>query len=818
MRVKIEEAGIGRHPSEKGVKRATHHGPDQRHGAVAPPAVGSRARRIEDPALLLGKGRYLDDIRIPGVMHCCFVRSPHAHALIRGIDGNPARKVPGVTAVLDATQLDAVLAQPRMPLGFPSTALPAGITPFVLARREVCFVGEAVAMVLAESRYVAEDAVHRVAVDYEPLPAVSDCRDGLRADAPKVRVESESNVLTTFSIAYGDVDAAFADAPHIFHADLWQHRGAAHPMEGRGVLARYDEQMSALTLWSSTQMAHDLAFTAAQMLGLNEREVRVITPDVGGGFGAKFLVYPEEIAVPAAALLLGRPVKWVEDRREHFLSSIQERDQHWSLDIATDGEGRIRGIRGAMIHDQGAYTPQGINCPYNSASSVTGPYIVPAFRLDVTVAQTNKVYAIPVRGAGYPQAAFAMERLMDLAARGLGIDRAEIRRRNLVPPEKMPYTKPLKVRSNVLVMLDSGDYPLCQEKALAAIGYSGFAKRQAEARQQGRFIGIGMAHGVKGTGRGPFETATVRVTPSGGITIFTGAMCMGQGVKTALAQICAAPLGVAPDQINVVTGDTSTVSLGIGGAASRLTVTAGNSVHLASQIVREKALLVAEGILEVGKADLRIENGWVHVDGVPDVKVSLAAIARRLRGTSGYALPRGVEPGLEATSHFRVDSLAYAHGFHVCEVEVDRHTGRVTILRYVAIHDSGKIVNPMVADGQLHGGIAHGIGNALFEYMAYDDQGQPATTTFADYLLPAAPEVPNLEILYHESPSPLNPLGVKGIGEAGTVPVAAAVVSAVEDALSAFGIDIRQAPITPVRILELLAERHVQVGEPVMQP
>ncbi len=773
--------------------------------AMAPRIVGSRARRIEDPALLRGKGRYLDDISVPDVLHCCFVRSPHAHALIKGIDLEEARDLPGVAAVLDATRLDDVLVQPRLALGFPSTVLPADITPFVLARREVCFVGEAVAMVLADSRYIAEDAAQRVIVDYEPLPAISDCRTGLTPDAPKVRLASASNVLTTFCLSYGDIDAAFAKAPHVFREDLWQHRGAAHPIEGRGVLARYDDQTRGLTLWSSTQMAHDLAFTAARMLGLEEKAVRVITPNVGGGFGAKFLVYPEEIAVPAAALLLRRPVKWIEDRREHFVSSIQERDQYWSLEIAAGEEGSILGIRGTMIHDQGAYTPQGINLPYNAASSVTGPYIVPAFHLDVTVAQTNKVYAIPVRGAGYPQAAFAMERLMDRAARELKIDRAEIRKRNLVPPEKMPYTKPLKVRSNKPVMLDSGNYPLCQEKALAAIGYSSFAARQAQARREGRYIGIGLAHGVKGTGRGPFESATIKVTPSGRIAIFTGAMCMGQGVKTALAQICAAQLGVEPDQIDVVTGDTSTVSLGIGGAASRLTVTAGNSVHLASQAVREKALLVAEDILEVSKADLTLENGYVRVAGA-DLKVSLGEISRRLRGTSGYALPLNVEPGLEASSNFRIDSLAYAHGFHVCEVDVDIETGHVRILRYVAIHDSGKIINPLVADGQLHGGIVHGIGNALFEYMAYNDEGQPVSTTLAEYLLPTATEIPHLEIVYHESPSPLNPLGVKGIGEAGTVPVAAAVISAVEDALAPFGVTISQTPITPIRIIELLEE------------
>jgi carbon-monoxide dehydrogenase large subunit len=766
--------------------------------------IGSRAKRIEDPALLRGQGRYLDDIKLADAAHCCFVRSPHPHALIKKVELQAARELPGVVAVLDADQLDAVLALPRMPLGFPTTTLPPNITPFVLARNEVCFVGEAVAMVVASNRYIAEDAAQLVTIEYNILPAVTDCMSSTASDSPKVRLDSESNILTKFRLAYGDFDAAFAAAPYVFHENLKQHRGAAHPMEGRGTLARYDEATATLTVWSSSQMPHDLALMTAEMLGLDEKLVRVITPDIGGGFGAKFLVYPEEIAVSAVALLLRRPIKWVEDRREHFLSAIQERDQYWSVEIAASEEGKILGIRGTLTHDQGAYTPQGINCPYNSASSVTGPYIVPAYCLDVVVAQTNKVYTIPVRGAGYPQAAFTMERMLDRVARELKLDRAEIRRRNLVPPEKMPYTKPLKIRANAPIVLDSGDYPLCQQKVLSAIDYNGFGERQIEARNQGRYIGVGLAHGVKGTGRGPFESATVRVSPSGRVSVLSGAVSMGQGVKTALAQICSAQLGVPIDRIDVVTGDTGAVSLGLGGFASRLTVTAGSSVHLAAQAVREKAIQVAADILEVSKEDLELNDGNVHVAGVPELNVSLARISRALRGVPGYSRPSDVEAGLEATKHFRTDSLAYAHSFHACEVEIDLATGNVTILRYVAIQDSGRLINPLIVDGQMHGGIVHGIGNALFERMGYDDQAQPITTTFAEYLLPTSTEIPNLEIMYHESPSPLNPLGVKGVGEGGTVPVAAAIISAVENALSPFDLKIEQTPITPIDILEML--------------
>jgi carbon-monoxide dehydrogenase large subunit len=499
---------------------------------------------------------------------------------------------------------------------------------------------------------------------------------------------------------------------------------------------------------------------------------------------------------------LGRPVKWIEDRLEHFVSAIQERDQLWDVEIAVDADATIRGVRGRLVHDQGAYTPQGINSAYNSATSVTGPYIVPAYALEVLVVQTNKVPTIPVRGAGYPQACFTMERLMDRVARELKLDRAEVRRRNLVPAAKMPYEKPLKNRAGAPIVLDSGNYAACQEKVLAAIGYAAFGERQGAERQRGRHLGIGIAHGVKGTGRGPFESGTVRVAPSGRISVYSGALAMGQGIHTALAQICAAELGVQPREIEVITGDTAYVSLGLGGFASRQLVTAGSSVQLAARTVREKALKVAAQQLEAAETDLELADGAVRIAGT-NRAITLAAIARLLRGVPGYSLPPGVEPGLEASMHWQTDQMAYAHSFHACEVEVDPGTGSVTILRYVALQDSGRLVNPLIVEGQVHGGVVHGIGNALYERMSFDDAGQPITTTFADYLLPTSTVVPTIEVLLHESPSPFNPLGAKGVGEGGTVPVAAAVISAIEDAL---GVHVTETPITPARIVELLAK------------
>jgi aerobic carbon-monoxide dehydrogenase large subunit len=765
--------------------------------------IGTRAKRIEDPALLRGKGRYVDDIELPGLLHAAFLRSPHAHALIGSIDTAAAREMPGVFAVLTAKELEKELTSLRMPLGFPTASLPDNITWFVLTPREVCFVGEAIAMVIAESRHVAEDALAAITVDYEALPAISDCRAVLDPSAPRVRLEGP-NLLTRFKVGYGDCRQAFDGAAHVIKETLFQHRGGAHPIEGRGVVARYESGEDRLTVWSSTQMAHDLWITLAALLGMAEDHIRVATPDVGGGFGCKFLVYPEEIAVAAASRLLGRPVKWIEDRMEHFTASIQERDEYWDMEIAVDGDARIRGLRGRLIHDQGAYTPQGVNCPYNAATAATGTYIVPAYDIDVWVAQTNKVPTIPVRGAGYPEGTFTIERLLDRVAAELGIDRAEVRRRNLVPTAKMPYEKPLKNRAGAPLVLDSGDYHACQEKVLAAIDYAGFAARQAEARKQKRYIGLGFAHGVKGTGRGPFESGTVRIAPSGRVSIYSGALAMGQGLHTALAQICAEQLGVRIEDIEVITGDTGYVSLGLGGFASRQTVTAGSSVHYAALKVREKALKAGAQFLEAAQTDLELADGTVRIAGT-NRSVKLGTLARLMRGVPGYSLPAGVEPGLESSFQWQTDQLAFANSVHACEVEVDVETGGVRLLRYVALQDSGRLVNPMIVEGQLHGGIVHGIGNALFEWMGFDENAQPVTTTFADYLLPTATELPAIELLFHESPSPFNPLGVKGVGEGGTVPVAAAVISAVENALEPFGVRISRTPVSPVDILRMLS-------------
>jgi carbon-monoxide dehydrogenase large subunit len=765
--------------------------------------VGQPICRIEDARLLRGAGRFVGDIVLPGALPVAFVRSPHAHALIEATDAAAARDLPGVAAVLTLDDLRPALAEPRLPRNPRATRQPPGSTPFILAEREVAFVGEPVALVAAKTRAIAEDAASLVAVTYTELPAVADCRRALEASAPKARLEMPGNALATFRTSYGDSDAAFRGAAQIVSCELFQHRGAGQPIEPRGCAVEISSS-GAMTVWASTQLAHDLHDSIATVLGLDENALRVASPDIGGGFGPKFCVYQEEVAVAAAARLLRRSLVWLEDRREHFLTAIQERDQLWSMEMALNADGTIRGIRGRLLHDQGAYALKDVNLPYNGATSLTGPYIVPACVIDATIVLTNKVAGSSVRGAGYPEACFAMERLMDRAAMALGLDRAELRRRNLIPPEKMPYEKPLKARSGASIVYDSGDYPACQAELLRAASWDTFPERQRAARTEGRYLGIGLAHAVKGTGRGPFETGIVRVAPSGRVSVATGACAMGQGLATALAQICADELGIAPEAVSVVAGDTALAPWGHGGFASRQLVTAGSSVRLAARAVAAKARTLASHMLEADERDLELVGGAVRLKGVAQKSVGLGEISRLLRGAPGYGFPPGIEPGLEANLPFMTEALAYANAFHVAEVEVDVETGGVRILAYHAIQDSGVLVNPRIVEGQVEGGIAHGIGNALFERMAYDDGAQPLTTTLAEYLLPAAPEVPRIATRYKQSPSPMNPLGAKGAGEVGTIPTVACVISAIENALLPFGVAIDEAPLDPPRLLALI--------------
>jgi len=605
--------------------------------------VGARIGRFEDRTLLTGQAQYLDDIHMAGMLEVAFVRSPHPHALIRGIDASAALALPGVHAVYSHADLAAVLTTDRIPQDKAGAKFPDTTWPVVLPKAETCFVGEPIAAVVADSRYIAEDAVALVDVEYEPLTPAADCRDAAAPGAPKAHLEARDNIVTEFRTDYGDCAAAFAAAEHVFAISLKQHRGAAHPIEGRGTIASYNAVANEMTVWASVQTPHKLRNGLMELLGVDESGVRVIVPDVGGAFGGKNLVYPEDVMVAVAARLLQRPIKWAEDRREHFLAAVQERDQYWDLEIACDAEGRIEGVRGTIIHDQGAYTLLGLHTPHNCSIGVPGPYVVPNYQIDVAVVETNKVGCVPIRGAGYPEASFAMERLLDEIARGLDIDRAELRRRNLVPADRMPYEHPMKTREGTPTIYDTGDFPACQVQALETADYAGFAQRQAQARTEGHYLGIGVSNMVKVTGRGPFESGVVRVGRSGRVSVFTGAMEMGQGTRTSFAQICAEHLGVAPGEITVVAGDTGAVLHGIGGYGSRQTVTGGSSVHLAHEpgrhrqgAGRRQGLLPAQGghALAAGERQL------------PAIGRDLRQCRPRGRGRGRYRHRRRQDPAL----------------------------------------------------------------------------------------------------------------------------------------------------------------------------
>ncbi len=766
---------------------------------------GRSVPRKEDADLLTGRGRFTDDLRPERLVHACIVRSPHAHARVRAIDTKAAAAVEGVHAVLTFADLPEPLQRKPLPLMSANPLIKQPLSQPVLAKDEVRYVGESVAVVLAESRRVAEDAAALVEVDYEPLPAVNDVRTGLERGAATVHADAASNLVAEVPFVVGEVERAFAQAKRVVRASFATHRGGAFSMETRGCVVVPDTDLGTQTVYLTSQSPHRIKRVLMDMLEFGDHEIRVVAPDVGGGFGPKGSFYAEYALITACAMRLGRPVKWIEDRAENFVATQQERDQFWDLEVAIDADARILGLRGRMIHDNGAYVaPLGLILPWIAVTHVQGPYVIPSFHIDMVVAFTNKVPTSPVRGAGRPQAVFVMERLMDRIAGVTGLDRAEVRRRNFFQPSMMPYNCQLIARDGRPVIYDSGDYPETQRRTLAMADYDGFRPRQAAARREGRYLGIGMASFVEGTGLGPYESATVRVATNGKVVLCTGAAPQGQSHKTTLAQICADQLGIDPDVIDVVTGDTGAIPVGVGTFAARSAVNAGNAAHLAASEVRNKLMLLASNMLKVSAEKLEVKNGVVYNVTDPAQRKTFREISIYAAGAPGYSLPGGVTPGLEHTAYFTPERSTYSNGCHVVEVEVDIWTGHVTLLGYWIVDDCGRAINPQVVHGQVIGGTVHGIGNALFERLVYDDNAQPLTTTFADYLLPLATDVPRIEVGHMVSPSPLNPLGVKGAGEGGTLPAIAAIVGAVEDALAPFGVTIDEAPVTPMRIVELI--------------
>lgn len=774
--------------------------------AVRQTVFGASVPRKEDRALLSGRGRFVGDIRLDGMLHAAFLRSPHAHARIGLIDVSRALALPGVHCVLTAADIRKHVMTDRLIVALPDKTYRQRRDRPILASDETVYVGEPVAVAIAETPYLAEDALANVDVEFEPLLAATDCRDALRPGAPMAHAGADDNLIAAFTTAYGDVEAAFAGAPHVFRDSFITHRGCSVSIEARGCIATVDSIDGGLTFWSSTQTPLVAARLLSEILGREEASIRVITPDVGGAFGPKLVFYPEEAAVAIASIATGHPVKWIEDRREHFIATTQERDQYWDAEIAVDEAGKILGVRGSLLHDHGAYTARGLTVPQGAVAAMTLAYEVPAYRMDVKVVLTNKVPVTPVRGAGQPQGVFVMERLMDRAARELDLDRAEIRRRNLVPAERMPYTKQFVTRGGFPVVLDSGDYLACQADALAGIDWAGFRERKRRARTEGRFIGIGLGNSVEGTGRGPYEQVSVRISSSGIVHVATGAAAMGQGTKTMLAQVVAEQLGRDMDRIVVTTGDSGRIAVGFGGFNSRQTVMAGSSAHAAAIKVRKKVLDAASHLLEVDAGDLEIEGDRVVVKGAPELKVALAEVARAMAGSAGFRLPGGLPPGLDATESVVIDPMTYSNASACAEVEVDIATGRTKVKRVMFVHDAGRQINPKIVEGQIVGGIVHGIGNTLHEHMAYSSEGDPLTVTLADYTLMLAGMVPVIELGHRESLTPLNLLGVKGVGESGVLPMAAAISSAIEDALSDFDVRITQFPVMPRDIVDMISK------------
>jgi aerobic carbon-monoxide dehydrogenase large subunit len=775
---------------------------------VATRNFGAPIRRNEDPRLLRGQALFVDDVELPGMLHAAFLRSNLAHATIRSIDVSAARAREGVVAVYTGEDLGAYWAPG--PLLVPPPPI-AGLvfnqrTQVPLAKGKVRHVGEPLAVVLAQSRYLAEDALADIAVELDPLPAIVDLEKAGAETSARVHEDVRGNIAAHVRQSRGNYAAARARADHIIARRFRYDHGASSPIETRGIVANWDARGNQLTVWDTTQGPVFLRNGLAAMLGLNERQVRVIAPFVGGGFGPKIMLfYPEEVVIPWAAKKLNRPIKWIEDRLEHFFATTQERAQIHDAEIALARDGRILGIKDTFLHDTGAYNPYGLTVPINSQISILGPYVVGNYESTFTAVFTNKPIVTPYRGAGRQHGVFVIERLMDIAARELKLDRVDIRRRNFIPRDAFPYNNELINQDFAPLEYDSGDYEAVLDKALDMIGYRRFlAEEQPRLRAQGRHVGIGLVCYVEGTGIGPYEGAKVQVQANGKVSIATGIGTQGQGHFTSFAQIAADQLGVEVTDIDVVTGDTDQFYWGAGTFASRGAVVAGNAVHAAAMAVRQKILKLAAEHFECAEEDLEIANGEVSVVGVPGQAIKLGALALKANPMRGAVRP-GTEPGLESTQYFGPPSGTTANGAHAMIVEVDPQTFALNVLKYVVVHDCGTVINPLILAGQVHGGVAQGIGNAFYERLVFDDDGQLLNASLADYLLPTALEVPNMEIGHTVTPSPLNPLGIKGAGEAGAIPVGPLFAQAIEDALALLpkGIELNEIPLSPNRLFEL---------------
>jgi carbon-monoxide dehydrogenase large subunit len=770
---------------------------------------GAAVKRREDPRFLRGEARYVDDVTLAGMLHAAFLRSPHAHARIAKIRTEAARALSGVERVFTFADLERWM-KPLPLFGAVPPGLAAAIRfeirqarQFALCRDRARYVGEIVAMVVAESRARAEDALDLIEVEWEPLPPLVDMIDAAEPGRPLIHAEWGTNVAVGFAHAIGDPDAAFARADVVVSDTFRIQRYVGMPIEGRGVVAAWDRRDGTLTTWNSTQVSHFVQQGLTVALDLPLHKIRVVAPDLGGGFGTKASGYAEDALVPIASIVLGRPVKWIEDRREHMSSAGHARHQVHAISLAAARDGTILGLRDRIWLDLGAYNVWGIVLPYNTVAHLIGPHRIKHMRVDVQGVVTNKTPNAPYRGAGRPETVFAMDRAVDCLARELRMDPAEIRRRNYIRADELPYDLGMPYRDGNPLVYDTGDFPAALESALEAAGYREFRLEQARLRAQGVYRGVGISGYVEGTAIGPYEGATVKLDLQGRVLVATGAVSSGQGHETSFAQVAADALGVPLDWVTVIGGDTATVPFGIGTFASRSAVTAGNSIADACRQVRQKLVSAAAALLEAAPGDIEIEDGRAFVRGAPGSAVELTRVVQASLPT--FAGPGVAPPDFEASAYHHVPTVTYASAVHVAQVEVDTSTGGVRLLRYVVAHDCGKVINPIIVEGQVHGGVAQGVGGALFEDMQYDEQGQLLTGSLMDYAIPKADDLPPIETVHLEFPSPRNPLGVKGLGEGGAISPPAAIANAIEDALAPFGVRITATPVTPARIRALLA-------------
>jgi carbon-monoxide dehydrogenase large subunit len=776
-----------------------------------PSYIGRSVVRREDNRLLKGAGTFVGDMKLEGMVHVAIVRSQQAHARINAVDLEAARNADGVVLALAGAELKDMLP----PISGMQVAAPKGwrdgMDPHIeipdqtlIPHDKLRYVGEPYALVVASDRYVAEDAAELIEGDFEPLPPVANAEAALDAEA-LVHDHLPGNIAATLHAKKGDGEAALATAPHRLKRHYFHHRYAAMPMECRGVVAEYDSRTDSITVWSSTQVVHWVRREVANALGMPEDRVRVVSPDVGGGFGGKGHVYPEDILIAYLAKRLDRPVKWLEDRHEHLLNAAHSRDNLFDIEVGYDDDGRISVVKNYFLVDSGAYSPVGAAIAGNSIAHFMGPYDIPHYEADCKVMMTNRTPNAPYRGAGRPEVAFAMERSIDLIANELGLDPAEVRFRNMIQPEQMPYAVGLPYRDGVMIEYDSGDYPEALRKALDGIGgLDAFRTRQKEALAEGRYLGLGLGCYVEGTGIGPFEGATVKIDSSGKVMVATGACPQGQGHETAFAQVAADIWNVDIDDVVVTLADTSHVTMGYGTIASRSAVTASGAIKDSSEKVKEKVFAIAANVLEASESDLELRGGSVGVIGVPEMSMTLKEVARAALPGWIHQRPEGIEAGLEGTAYYEPPTVTWAYAANAAIIEIDPQTGVVKIENYVEVHDAGTLINPGIADGQVKGGLVQGIGGGLFEELSYDEHGQLMTGSFMDYLLPTASDVPPINVIHTETPSPRNSFGFKGLGEGGAIAPPVVIANAVCDALKSFGAEINSTPVRAEHILNIL--------------